>query len=168
MTHRMLPTVAMALAGIVAAPAVATAAPTSAPATALTAAASPSAHVTRTAPTSGTAKAAPYVHKVDVDGDGRRDTVTLSLAGARGDKNLYRLSVWTAARRSAATTVAVAIDNHLPPKDLWLGAADFDGVRGNEILLDLGGGLGDFAFPTPTPGAAENSPSCPRPAPPAR
>lgn len=85
-------------------------------------------------------------HRVDIDGDGRKDTVTLRLVSSRGDLNGYRLAVRTAKGRSSSLPVYVDNMNDPTPRDLWVGATGIDGVRGNEVILDLGGGLGDFAW----------------------
>lgn len=117
-------TTALVLAGAVAAAPSATAAPSAAPA--------------------ATTASKSLTKRVDIDGDGRNDTVTLQLVSARGDKNGYRLTVRTATRRTSSRVVYVYNLNDATVNDIWVGASGFDGVRGNEILLDLGGGVGDF------------------------
>lgn len=127
MTRRAVPTaLALALLGAVAAAPAATAAPVMAPA--------------------ATTASASVTKRVDIDGDGRADTVTLRLVSARGYTNGYRLSVRTAKGRTAS--LPVYVDNTSDPsaKDVWVGVTGVDGVLGNEVMLDLGGGLGDFGW----------------------
>ena len=135
MTRRAVPTavaVAVALAGAVVAAPTATAAP-----------ATPA----RTTAPAATQAAKTFTHRVDIDGDGRKDTVTLRLVSSRGDVNGYRLAVRTAKGRSSSLPVYVTENMNNPtPRDLWVGATGIDGVRGNEVMLDLGGGVGDFAW----------------------
>lgn len=82
-------------------------------------------------------------HRVDIDGDGRADTVTLRLVSSR-ERNGYRLAVRTATGRSSSQVVYADSFPGAPASDLWVGVTGIDGVRGNEIMLDQNAGIGDF------------------------
>lgn len=82
--------------------------------------------------------------RIDVDGDGRADTVTLRAVLRGGARAGYDLSVRTATGRTDRLRLPVddlGIDR--PASDFWVGVTGIDGVRGNEVVLDLVGGIGD-------------------------
>ncbi len=85
------------------------------------------------------------ISRADIDGDGRRDTTTFRFVSTDGAKARYRLSVRTA--RGATASLIVVTDDYFkqPASDFWVGVTGIDGVRGNEIVLDLVGGVGDAA-----------------------
>lgn len=91
----------------------------------------------------------PVVHRADVDGDGRPDTVTLTRRRVTTDWYTFRITVRTATGRSAVRDVHVAdyVSGTLTPFDVWRGTATVDGVRGAEINVDRGGNVGDAAWP---------------------
>ncbi len=124
------------------------AAATPAPTTATTTTAPTTATPTTAAATTATSTAAKPVpagnvrHRVDVDGDGRADTVTFRKVTTKRGLDYFRLAVTTARGATASTTVSTD-EMGLPASTYWLGATGIDGVRGNEIVLDLVGGVGD-------------------------
>lgn len=77
------------------------------------------------------------VVKVDVDGDSRKDTVTITRTGT----TKFKVSVKTASGKKASRTVTSTFANDwgLEP---WRGAAKLDKVKGYELLLATGGGDG--------------------------
>lgn len=87
------------------------------------------------------------VRRVDVDGDGRTDTVTLALS--RTTRDTYRFALTVRPARGRIVTVPVTIGRYrtdLTPAMVWTGAAPLDGVAGADLMLDLGGAVGDFAW----------------------
>lgn len=99
--------------------------------------------VTLCAPAAGAAtghdtrRPAPNVAaRVDVDGDGRRDTVTLTPIRADGDPAV-KVSVTTARRATSSLVVGTP---WLYGNPAWHGAADLDGARGAELVLHSGFG----------------------------
>lgn len=85
----------------------------------------------------------PAVSRVaDIDGDGRRDTVALSLLTSRPTHQSFRLTVSTARRKVASTTFTVSCPCDGPasgttPSRVLQGMAPIDGVAGSEVLVDL-------------------------------
>ena len=75
--------------------------------------------------------------KVDVDGDGRKDTV--KITNPKSER--YRVSVTTAKGRKASITLTSTIENDWGQEPYW-GAAKIDQVKGYELLLATGGGDG--------------------------
>lgn len=75
--------------------------------------------------------------KVDVDGDGRKDTVTITTM--TGDR--YRVTAVTAKGRKSSVTITSTIEVDWGIEPYW-GAAKLDKVKGYELLLATGGGDG--------------------------
>lgn len=75
--------------------------------------------------------------RVDVDGDGRRDMVTVEKV--RSER--YKVSVTTANGRRASVTITSTIENDFGIEP-YGGAAKLDQVRGYELLLATWGGDG--------------------------
>lgn len=95
------------------------------------------------APTSAHAASEPkpvpagnVTYRVDVDGDSRPDTVTFRLIARRESTDRFRLTTRTATGRSASLDVR-AEDVDQKASDVWVGATGIDGMRGNEIVLNL-------------------------------
>ncbi len=87
------------------------------------------------------------VRRVDVDGDGRSDTVTLALARTTQYSYGFALTVRPARGRSVTLPVTVGrYRTDLTPAMVWTGAAPLDGVAGADLMLDLGGAVGDFPW----------------------
>lgn len=83
------------------------------------------------------ALAAAKTVKVDVDGDGRKDTVKVTqLSNTR-----YKVAVTTAKGRKASRTITSTINQDWGLQPYW-GAAKLDKVKGYELLLATGGGDG--------------------------
>lgn len=81
-------------------------------------------------------------YRADIDGDGRADTVTFRKVTTKRGQDYFRLAVTTARGKSASTTVSTdGFDK--PASDYWVGVTGIDGIRGNEVVLDLVGGVGD-------------------------
>lgn len=101
------------------------------------------------AATTPAAQAPPVTQRVDVDGDLRRDTVRFVRRAVTDDEYTFRITVITASGRRAIRDVLVANygEGTLTPADAWGGTAHLDGVRGAEIQVDRGGGVGDFPWP---------------------
>lgn len=119
---RRITAVAAACAIALTAPALgAAAAPTAAPAEST---------VTPAAPTVTTT-----THRVDVDGDGRLDTVTV------GSASNHRLRVGARTARGATSALYIdQSDQPVVPDTPFHGAAEFDGVRGKELFVVYGWG----------------------------
>lgn len=89
------------------------------------------------------ADVSPAVSRVaDIDGDGRPDTVALSLVTSRSTHQSFRLTVSTARRKVATTTFTVSCMCDGPasgttPRRVLQGMAPIDGVVGSEVLVDL-------------------------------
>ncbi|WP_284303996.1 hypothetical protein [Mobilicoccus caccae] len=101
-----------------------------------------------TAPAAAAAWAKPVpkgdvTSRVDVDGDGRGDLTTFRTISRDQETARYRLTVRTS--RGKTSSLSFALPDYLdqPASDFWVGATGIDGVRGNEIVLDLIGGVGD-------------------------
>lgn len=75
--------------------------------------------------------------KVDVDGDGRKDTVKITTAASER----YKVAVTTAKGRQASITITSTIENDWGIEPYW-GAAKLDKVKGHELLLATGGSDG--------------------------
>lgn len=75
-------------------------------------------------------------HKADVDGDGRADTVT--VAPASGQR--LRVSVRTAKGRAASILIDQRDFGPSVSDKPYYGAADFDGVAGQELFVFYGQG----------------------------
>ena len=87
----------------------------------------------------------PSGSRIDVDGDGRADRTSLTKVATTRDDYTFRLAVRTAAGRSVNLPVKVPnYRDNVTAEEVWVGAAGVDGVRGGELILDLGGGVGDF------------------------
>ncbi len=85
--------------------------------------------------------------RVDVDGDGRNDVTTLRKVGVRGSDHIFRLTTRTATKRTFSTDIRVPRErDDLKASEVWVGAAGVDGVRGAEVIVDRGGGVGDFPY----------------------
>ena len=98
-------------------------------------------------PAPAVSAARPVVRRVDVDGDGRADTVSLALT--RSMPNTYRFTLTVRPARGRAATLPVTIGRYredLTPAMVWHGAAPLDGVAGEDVVLDLGGAVGDFSW----------------------
>lgn len=81
-------------------------------------------------------------YRADVDGDGRADTITFTKVTTRRGLDYFRLTVRNA-RGTSASTVVSTDSMELPASQYWVGVTGIDGIRGNEIVLDLVGGVGD-------------------------
>ncbi|GAB96163.1 hypothetical protein KILIM_032_00490 [Kineosphaera limosa NBRC 100340] len=84
----------------------------------------------------------PVSKTADLNGDGRRDTATVSLVTIRDTHQTFRLTVTTARRQAATTTFTVpcmcdSSGDRRTPRDVHLGFARVDGVPGDEIFVDL-------------------------------
>lgn len=81
------------------------------------------------------------VRRVDVDGDGRRDTVTAALS------RTGRLTVTVKTARGKTASLDVNYDGYPDEKPslkyMFLGTATLDGVRGADILIDPSSFTGD-------------------------
>lgn len=86
------------------------------------------------APAAATAPAT-RTSRMDIDGDGRRDTTTLTLRSLRNDKGTYDLVTKTARGARAATTFVVE-GNGGDIDSIWWGAAGLDGTPGAEIVVN--------------------------------
>lgn len=75
-------------------------------------------------------------HRADVDGDGRRDTVTV------GQASKQRLRVHVRTARGATSTLYIAQGEFGPwaPDKPYQGSAAFDGVHGQELFILYGMG----------------------------
>ena len=81
--------------------------------------------------------------RADIDGDGRADTTTFRLVPPRGaSSSLCRLSVRTATGQRAHLNFRLGYEMQ-DASDFWMGMTGIDGHRGNEVVLDLVGGIGD-------------------------
>lgn len=81
--------------------------------------------------------------RADIDGDGRADTTTFRLVPPRGtSSSLYRLSVCTEKGQRAHLDFRLGYEMQ-DASDFWMGMTGIDGRRGNEVVLDLVGGIGD-------------------------
>ena len=101
----------------------------------------------RVAPADEPGPAAAYSTRVDVDGDGRADHTQLKKVGVRGSDYIFRLTTRTATKRTFSTDIRVPRErDDLTASDVWVGAAGVDGVRGGEVIVDRGGGVGDFPY----------------------
>jgi hypothetical protein len=119
------------------------------------------------APTQPVAPPTPTVLKtlsVDVSGDGKADTVTITALGG----SQYELKVVTAKTTSAViyTSDADTSDSDATEAQLvWKGAATLDGVKGSELIVSthVGGFADSFAVYTWRKGAlvAETAPPTP-------
>ncbi|MCE1175009.1 MAG: hypothetical protein LWW77_10435 [Propionibacteriales bacterium] len=114
------------------------------------------------APVQPAAPATPTVLKtikVDVNGDGKTDTVTVTALGG----TQYELKVVTAKVTSAVTYTSVA--DATEAWQVWKGAAKLDGVKGSELIVALDSPVneGSFAVYTWRKGAlvAEAAPAAP-------
>ncbi|GAB98032.1 hypothetical protein BJY21_001438 [Kineosphaera limosa] len=103
-------------------------------ATAQAAAPSPVSSVTAVAAGVGTAPTRTY--RADVDGDGRADQVT--VASTRNHQ--LRVTVRTATKRTASILIDQSDFGTAVPDTPYYGAADFDGVRGQELFIFYGFG----------------------------
>ena len=90
-------------------------------------------------PTRGVAPAdvaAPVVVKhvsTDVDGNGTRDSVTLTYLGS----NQFALSVTTTKGKSSTVTFTSRVDaKWAPAPDTWYGASAIDGHKGSELIVN--------------------------------
>lgn len=81
--------------------------------------------------------------RVDVDGDGRPDTTTFRFVSSNGQRASYQLAMRTARGKTASLRILTDDLADQPASDFWIGATGIDGIRGNEIVLDLVGGVGD-------------------------
>lgn len=142
---------AVAAAAVPAALAVPAAASTPSTATTVSTASAPSTTSTASAPTAPDAAGAPplksVTRRVDVDGDGRLDTITVRTIWRRGYD--CRFTVTVSPARGAAVTMPVRMpncENHFGADGLWAGSADVDGQPGSEFMLDFGGYMGDFPW----------------------
>ncbi|MDO5630092.1 MAG: hypothetical protein Q4G43_17400 [Mobilicoccus sp.] len=125
------------------------------------------------APSTNTRPPAPVVTRADIDGDGRPDTIRVARRSVTDEQYVFRITVETAAGKRAIRDALVANydDGSLAPADVWGGTAHLDGVRGAEMLMDLGGGVGDAPWPhlytwrngriipAPAPGATAANPA---------
>lgn len=84
-----------------------------------------------------TVAAATTTVRADVDGDGRRDTVTVRPRNNLGTS--WRLSVATA-RGARSTVTHNTLDGLALNEQAWFGAAGIDGVAGRELVLRTGYG----------------------------
>lgn len=75
--------------------------------------------------------------KVDVDGDGRKDTVKITKV----KEDRYKVTVTTAKKRKSSLTLTSTIETDWGIEPYW-GAAKLDKVKGYELLLATGGGDG--------------------------
>ena len=75
--------------------------------------------------------------RVDVNGDGKADTVTVTALGG----TQYELKVVTAKATASVTFTSVA---DAAAWQVWQGAAKLDGVRGNELIVGTDGGVGQI------------------------
>lgn len=101
------------------------------------------------APTMPTRAAKVISQKADIDGDKRADTVTVTQLSERDYKFTFRLSVRTAAGRTASTLFTVNDNSYeglRGPTDVFEGTSPMDGTRGDEIIIDLSGGAGEASF----------------------
>lgn len=73
-------------------------------------------------------------HRADVDGDGRRDTVTVGQAS----KQRLRVHVRTARGTSSTLYIPQGDFASWAPQEAYQGAASFDGVRGQEVFILYG------------------------------
>lgn len=81
--------------------------------------------------------AKPVKVKVDVDGDGRKDTVKVT----RLSTNRYKVAVTTAKGRKKSIKITSTIETDWGMDPYW-GAAKLDKVKGHELLLATGAGDG--------------------------
>lgn len=101
-------------------------------------AAAPAASAAPTSTAPATVAAAPKVlrtSRVDIDGDLRRDTTTLTRTGSvrRG----YTYTITTRTARGAKSAVSFRVeDNGADPANVWYGTAGLDGARGAEIVVN--------------------------------
>lgn len=112
----------------------------------VTATAAPAPVSTATTPAASQPKPVPrgdVSSRVDIDGDGRGDVTTFRFVSRDGKNAYYRLSVRTARGKTARLPIVVQDLMDQPASDFWVGATGIDGIRGNEIVLDLVGGIGD-------------------------
>lgn len=85
--------------------------------------------------------------RVDVDGDGRPDYTELKKVRVTRSFHIFRLTTKTATKRTFSTDIRVPRErDDLKASDVWVGAAGIDGVRGGEVIVDRGGGVGDFPY----------------------
>lgn len=138
-THR-IPIAAVCAAALLAtaAPALAASATAGplASAAARTTTATPSAAATSTAPATPTATVPTRSYRADVDGDGRRDTVTIGSAR----EGTLRVSVRTVRGARSSIDIDQSDFGPLTPPRPFHGAADVDGVRGQELFVFYGQG----------------------------
>lgn len=98
------------------------------------------------APAQATAGFTPIRARIDVDGDHRRDTISFVQQPSTHRLHRFLLTVTTAAGRTDTMRVAISNEGQaLEARNVWAGTAHADGTRGAEMLLDLGGGIGDAA-----------------------
>ena len=92
------------------------------------------------APEAPAAPAAPAVttttHRVDVDGDGRLDTITVGPAS----NHRLRVGARTARGATSALYINQSQDGPSVPDKPFHGAAEFDGVPGKELFIVYGWG----------------------------
>lgn len=102
-----------------------------------------------TAPVAAPAASSALTSRADVDGDGRRDTITLVRRAVTPDEYRFRLAVVTASGKRAIRDVLVPNygDGSLQPADVWIGTASVDGARGVEMAVERSGNVGDFPWP---------------------
>lgn len=74
----------------------------------------------------------------DIDGDGRWDVTTFTFIRDIGNGARFQLTVKTAQGRTASLPVTVRENLGEPAATRWLGLTGIDGIRGNEIVLNLG------------------------------
>lgn len=83
------------------------------------------------------AKTAPVkTSRADVDGDGRADTTTLTLASTKNGVHRYLLTSRTATGARASLTIPIE-DGGEDINAVWLGLAGVDGARGNEVVVNI-------------------------------
>ncbi|MDO5629840.1 MAG: hypothetical protein Q4G43_16120 [Mobilicoccus sp.] len=99
------------------------------------------------APLPATASAPPVrtvTERADIDGDGRADRVQLTIERVAAGGTTLRLTTRTAAGRTATTRIATEVSEPgIDARAYWVGTAPLDGVPGEEVVLDLAGGIGD-------------------------
>lgn len=99
-----------------------------------------------TAPALTAARSNVVTRTVDLDGDRRSDRLTVSLFNVRSTYKTFMVSVKTRTGTARMPLKVSNENNGFTASDLLVGTADFDGLRGNEILLDESAGVGDFAY----------------------
>lgn len=76
--------------------------------------------------------------KIDVDGDGRKDTVTVTRISSRS----YKVAVTTARKKTSSITLTSTIKQDWGEDNPYWGAARLDPVKGYELLIATSGGDG--------------------------